>query len=172
MARGMRLMLDNPDLRPIPRNPRRLGGQAGNEAEQVQRYLLDDVRRYPLGDAGLPTRVREQLSDSGRAAGRAVTGRRAEPGIPEQVIPVRMRRKPGHNGLAQLAKVVREGGHFVTEYPGVDEQHAGLALHDNGVALAELALVDQHTLRDLPQHGGPFRLWFATARRDGSTWRW
>jgi hypothetical protein len=26
-------------------------------------------------------------------------------------------------------------------------------LHDNGVALAELALVDQHTLRDLPQHG-------------------
>jgi hypothetical protein len=26
-------------------------------------------------------------------------------------------------------------------------------VHDNGVALAELALVDQHTLRDLPQHG-------------------
>ena len=26
------------------------------------------------------------------------------------------------------------------------------ALHDNGVALQELALVDQHTLRDLPQH--------------------
>ena len=37
-------------------------------------------------------------------------------------------------------------------HPGVDEQHASLALHDNGVALAELALVDQHTLRDLPQH--------------------
>jgi hypothetical protein len=26
-------------------------------------------------------------------------------------------------------------------------------VHDNGVALDELALVDQHTLRDLPQHG-------------------
>jgi hypothetical protein len=26
-------------------------------------------------------------------------------------------------------------------------------LHDNGVALAELALVDQHVLSDLPQHG-------------------
>jgi len=49
---------------------------------------------------------------------------------------MRMRRKPGHNGLAQLAKVVREGDHFVAEYPGVDEQHAGLALHDNRVALA------------------------------------
>jgi hypothetical protein len=44
MARGVRLMLDNPDLRAIP------------------------------------------------------------------VIPVRMRREAGHNGLAQLAKVVREGG--------------------------------------------------------------
>src|SRR5271167_1789265 len=48
MARGMRLMLDNPDLRAIPRNPRSFGGQAGNEAEQVQRYLLHDVRRYQL----------------------------------------------------------------------------------------------------------------------------
>src|SRR6266508_3139902 len=44
MARGMRLMLDNPDLRAIPRNPRSFGGQTGNEAEQVQRYLLGDVR--------------------------------------------------------------------------------------------------------------------------------
>jgi hypothetical protein len=66
---------------------------------------------------------------------------------------MRMRSKPCHNGLAQLAKIVREGGHFVAVYPGVDEQHAGPAVHDNGVALAELALVDQHTLRDLPQHG-------------------
>src|SRR6266705_6507214 len=172
MARGMRLMLDNPDLRAIPRNLRHVGGHAGNEAEQVQRYLLGDVRRYQLGDAGLPTRVRQPNSDTGRAAGRAVTRRRAEPGVPEQVIPMRMRRKPCHNGLAQLAKVVREGGHFVAVHPGVDEQHASPALHDNGVTLAELALVDQHTLRDLPQHGDPFRLWFATARRDGSTWRW
>jgi len=64
-----------------------------------------------------------------------------------------MRRKPCHNGLAQLAKVVREAGHFGAVHPGVDEQHASPAVHDNGVALAELALVDQHTLRDLPQHG-------------------
>jgi diadenosine tetraphosphate (Ap4A) HIT family hydrolase len=66
---------------------------------------------------------------------------------------MRVRRKPCHNGPAQLANVVRDGGHFVAEHPGVDEQHASPALHDNGVALAELALVDQHTLRDLPQHG-------------------
>ena len=97
--------------------------------------------------------VRQLVSGSGGAAGRAVTGRRAEPGVPEHVIPVRMGREPGHNWLAQLAEVVRERGHFVAEHPRVDEQHAGLALHDNGVALAELALVDQHTLRDLLQHG-------------------
>src|SRR5215472_3164973 len=62
VARGMRLMLDNPDSRAIPGNPRSFGGQAGNEAEQVQRYLLGDVRRYPLGDAGLPMRVRQLSS--------------------------------------------------------------------------------------------------------------
>src|SRR5689334_14184668 len=68
-----------------------------------------------------------------------------------------MRRKPCHDGLAQLAKVARDGGHFVAEHPGVDEQHASPAVHDNGVALAELALVDQHTLRHLLQHGIPSR---------------
>jgi hypothetical protein len=79
MARGMRLMLDDPDRRAIPGNPPRLGGQAGNEAEQVQRHLLGDVRRYqPGGDAGLGARVGQPVSDGGGAAGRAVTGRRAE----------------------------------------------------------------------------------------------
>jgi hypothetical protein len=91
MARGMRLMLDNPDVRAIPGNPRSSSGQAGNEAEQVQRYLIGDVRRYQLGEAGLRPRVRQPNSDGGRAAGRAVTRRRAEPGVPEQVIPMRMR---------------------------------------------------------------------------------
>ena len=85
-----------------------------NEAEQVQRYLLGDVGRYqPGGDAGLRTRVRQPVPGKGRAAGRAVTGRRTEAGVPEQVIPVRMRGKPCRNGLAQLEKVVGEGGHFV-----------------------------------------------------------
>jgi hypothetical protein len=68
-----------------------------------------------------------------------------------------MRREACHNGLAQLAKVAREAGHFVARYAGVDEQHAGPALHDNGVVLDQLALVDQHTLRDLPEHGDSFR---------------
>lgn len=63
---------------------------------------------------------------------------------------MRMRREACHNGLGQLSKVVREGDHFVARYSGVDEQHAGPAQHDNGVALDKLALVGQHTLRDLP----------------------
>jgi hypothetical protein len=67
---------------------------------------------------------------------------------------MRMRREASHNGLAQLANVVREAGHFVAEHPRVDDQHGSPAVHDNGVALHELALVGQHTVRDLPQHGG------------------
>jgi hypothetical protein len=99
----MRLMLDNPDLRAIPGNPRRIGWQAGNESEQVQRYLPGDVRRYHLlGDAGLRARVRQLIPDSGRAARCAVPGRRAEPDVPEQVIPVRMRREARHSGLARI----------------------------------------------------------------------
>jgi hypothetical protein len=66
---------------------------------------------------------------------------------------MRMRREACHNGLARIGQVVRDGDHFVARYSGVDEQHAGPAVHDNGVALDELALVDQYTLRDLPQHG-------------------
>jgi hypothetical protein len=64
-----------------------------------------------------------------------------------------MGREACRNGLARLAKVVREAGHFGAGYPWVDEQHASPAVHDNGVALQELALVDQHTFRDLLQHG-------------------
>ena len=64
VARGMRLMLDDPDSRSIPRDQRGFGGQAGDEPEQVQRYLLDDVRWYQPGDAGLP-RAR-QTADLGQ----------------------------------------------------------------------------------------------------------
>jgi hypothetical protein len=46
-----------------------------------------------------------------------------------------MRREACHNGLAQLVKVVRKADHFGAAYSGVDEQHAGPALHDNGVVL-------------------------------------
>jgi hypothetical protein len=80
--------------------------------------------------------------DISRAAGCTVTGRFAELGVPEQVIPMRMCREACHNGLAQLMKVVRDGDHFVARYSGVDEQHASLVLHDNSVALNALALVD------------------------------
>lgn len=45
MARGMRRVLNNPDLRAVPRNPRSSVRQTGNEAEQVQRYLPGDFRR-------------------------------------------------------------------------------------------------------------------------------
>jgi hypothetical protein len=45
MARGVRRMLDDPDVRTIPRNLRGFGGQTGDEAEQVQRCLLGDFWR-------------------------------------------------------------------------------------------------------------------------------
>lgn len=72
--------------------------------------------------------------------------------MPEHVVPIRMRGEACHDGLAQLAKVVREGSHFVPRYTGVDEQNTVPALHDNGITLDELALVNENALSDLLQH--------------------
>ena len=106
MARGMRLMLDNADLGAIPRDLRRPGGQAGNEAEQVQRHLL--------GDAGslryLRNPARQLISGSGGAAapcrngaprrsGRAKAGgpnEGASRNLPQQSGPNRTGRSPGN----------------------------------------------------------------------------
>ncbi|HTZ92443.1 MAG TPA: hypothetical protein VMB74_08620 [Streptosporangiaceae bacterium] len=63
---------------------------------------------------------------------------------------MRMRRKARHNGLAQLAKIVREAGQFGVEYPGVDEQHAGPPCTTTALLWRNSLWVDQHTLRDLP----------------------
>jgi hypothetical protein len=45
MALGMRRMLDDPDVRTIPRDLRATGRQTGDEAEEVQWYVLGDLRR-------------------------------------------------------------------------------------------------------------------------------
>jgi hypothetical protein len=131
----MRRVLDDPDLRAIPGELRGLGRKTGDEAERVQRYLVGDLRRESLGDAGLPIRVGPQVLHVVGAAGCAVAGRSAELGVPEHVVPVRMRREAGHHGLAQLAKVVGQAGHLVPGCPRVYEQHAVPALHDDGVVL-------------------------------------
>jgi hypothetical protein len=79
---------------------------------------------------------------------------------------MRMRREPCFNRLTQLTEVIREGDHLGPEYPGIDKQHTGLASHDNGIALHELTLLDQHTLHDLPQHGRLLPLVVATEIRE------
>src|SRR5215467_11067497 len=76
-----------------------------------------------------------------------------------------MRREARDDGLAHRAEVVREGDHLVVGYPGVDEQCAGPAPHDNGVALDEVAPVGQYALRDLSQHEpAPLTWWPGVGR--------
>ena len=119
--------------------------------------------------------LRQQIPDGGRAAGCTVPGRVAEVRVPEHVVPIGMRGEACHDGLAQLAKVVREGGHFVARDAGVDEQHTVPALHDNGIALDELALVNQNALSDLLQHEMPsacgVQPLVATVLSGGSKWQ-
>jgi hypothetical protein len=63
-------MLDHPDLRAIPRNLRGSGGQTGDEAEQVQRYLV--------GAGGNPSATRAFQSAFERRS-RIKAAQRAEP---------------------------------------------------------------------------------------------
>lgn len=65
--------------------------------------------------------------------------------MPQHVVPIGMRGEACHDGLAQLAKVVREGRHFAAGDARVDEQHTVRALDDSAIALDELALVNQKT---------------------------
>ena len=61
----IRLVLDDPDLRAVPGNLRRVGGQPGDEAELVQRHPVGDVaelaleQRPPGGQLGPGANVRE-----------------------------------------------------------------------------------------------------------------
>lgn len=55
MARGMGPMLDDADLRAVPRNVRGIGGQAAHEAQQVHRDVLGELRRQELDQAVLPS---------------------------------------------------------------------------------------------------------------------
>src|SRR5258708_9539537 len=82
MARGMRLMLDNPDLRAIPRNPRSFGGETGNEAKQAPRNLLRDVPPYPPRQAFPAMPPPQPLSCNSRSTRQSVLGARAEPPQP------------------------------------------------------------------------------------------
>ena len=131
---------------------------------------LGDLRREQLRRRGpSPVRVRQQIPDGGRAAGRAVPGAVAELGVPEQVVPVGMRREAGHDGLARVAAGRSRGRPSRAPcIPGSMSNTPARPCTTTALFWQELALVDQHTLRDLPQHAGSFRLWFATACRDGS----
>src|SRR5262249_52080856 len=69
--------------------------------------------------------------------------------VPEHVIPVRMCREARHDRRGQ---VLRETDQFVLLQPRVDEQHPGVALYDDRVALQEFAHVDAYPVGDLLEH--------------------
>ncbi|MGA4898050.1 hypothetical protein ACPCAJ_09020 [Streptomyces griseoincarnatus] len=68
------------------------------------------------------------------------------------MIPVGVRREARHHGPAQLTEVGSQAGHLGTGDPGVHEEHAVPAVHDDGVVLEQLTPVDQYALGDLLQH--------------------
>jgi len=155
---GVGLVLDDADGRAAPGDAPGAGGQAGDRAEQVERDLIGDVGRYqPGGDAGLGPGVRQPVAGERGAAGGAIAGRRTEPAGPQQVIPVRVGGEARHHRGARGRQVTGQADQLGDRDAGVDEQRAGRPLDDHGVALAEGALMDQHTVGHRGQHEGSFR---------------
>jgi hypothetical protein len=155
VAEGMRPMLHDPHLGAGPRNPCGPGGKAGELAEQLGRDVLCVLRRQRIGHPIPPVLIRAHSPNGRRARRGAVPRHVAEVGVPEHVVPVRMRRETGHDGLAQFPEVASQIGHLVGRDAGIDQQHAVPPPHDGRIALDELALVHQHTIGHLRQHDNP-----------------
>ena len=133
VARGVSRVFDDLDFRSVPGDPLCSGGQAGDAAVKVQWRLVGDLGWEPRRGARLPVRGRPHLLHDGRTARCRVARRFTEVGVPQHVVPIRMRREARYHRLAKFANVVREASHLRARDPGVDDQHAGLALHDGGV---------------------------------------
>ena len=166
VAGGVRGVLDDPDARAVPRDPRRLGGQAGDAAEHVvQRHLLDDVLRDHPGDerpsSRGPTAARGWRPHSGPCRSGATS---PNPACQSRWSQCGCVEKPATTAGPTTGR--RDAGQLVGEHPGVDEQDARPAVHDHGVALQELALVDEHPVGDLPQHQRAPRSDRVVAHRD------
>ena len=66
---------------------------------------------------------------------------------------MRVCREPCRDTEPEFGQFVGQRLKFVGVYPWVDEEHAVVADHRHCIALAELALADEHAVRDRRQHG-------------------
>jgi len=89
----------------------------------------------------------------GGGVARHVTSRHVtEPGVPQQVVPVRMGGEPDDDRHAELVKVIGELVQLGTVDAGIDQDQPTVAAHHDAVAPDPRALSDPDALGHLIQH--------------------
>ena len=76
----------------------------------------------------------------------------AEPGMPQQMVPVGMGGEPGDHGKAEPVQVIGELVQIGTLDARVDQGQPGLPAHHNGIAPHPRALPDPDAVGHLTQH--------------------
>jgi RNA polymerase sigma-70 factor (sigma-E family) len=140
MADGVRLMLDD-----LARHGSAVRGQRRDEPEQLERDTRRALRRHPLPP--LPG-FTGRLSTGGSGVTRHV----AEPGMPQQVIPVGMGGEPGDHRNAEPVHVIGELVQLRTIDAGIDQDQTILSAYHDGVAPDPRALPDPDAIGHLIQH--------------------
>jgi len=77
----------------------------------------------------------------------------AEPGMPEQVVPVRMGGEPGDYREAEPVQVIGELVQLRAIDAGIDQDQPALPAHRDGIAPDPRALPDPDAVGHLIQHG-------------------
>ena len=141
MADGVRLMLDD-----LARHGSAVRGQRGDERDQLERDVRRAVllRPFQLLLSGFSGEV--------GAGGGGVARHVAEPGMPEQVVPVGMGGEPGDHRNAEPVQVIGELVQLGTMDAGIDQDQPILPAHHDGIGPDPLALPDPDAVGHLGQH--------------------
>ena len=135
------------------------------------RLMLDDLARHgpPSAGSGVTSATSSRgmpdalsaataccplsgLTGSVGAGSGGVSRHVAEPGMPEQVVPVGMSGEPGDHRNAEQVQVIGELVQLGTIDAGIDKDQPILCAHHDGIGPAPLALPDPDAVGDLIQH--------------------
>ena|GEM_PF-2403831 len=140
VADGVRLMLDD-----LARHGSAVRGQRGDERDQLERDVRCAFRRHRL-------RPLSGFTGSVRGGSGGVARDVAEPGMPEQVVPVGMGGEPGDYRNAESPQVIGELVQLGTIDARIDQDQPILPAHDDGIRPDPLTLPDPDAVGHFSQH--------------------
>ena len=139
VADGVRLMLDD-----LARHGSAVRGQRGDERDQLERDVRRLLRR--------PLLLLLSFFTGNVSAGSCGVARHvAEPGMPDQVVPVGMGGEPGDHRDAEPVQVIGELVQLGTFDAGIDQDQPIVPAHHDGIGPDPLALPDPDAVGHLIQ---------------------